>query len=198
MTYSENYDSTFKVYQKRIIKEINDRINILRSMGVTDYAINQMISRNRETPKLSKLLITKDYRIMLSDYDNTEIKIPILPKALYIFFLNHPEGMLFKEIRNHRKELLNIYMTISPREDLAKMEQSIDDIIDSSKNSINEKCSRIKSAFTRQFSKDFAQHYYISGNCGKPKRILLDRNLIINQSELKICKTNKQQKRKAQ
>jgi hypothetical protein len=192
MAHSEKYDSKFELSQERIIKEINDRINILRSMGIADYVINQMISRNRETPKLSKVLITEDYRILLPNYDNMEIKIPILPKALYIFFLNHPEGMLFKEIRNHRKELLNIYMTISPRKDLVKMEQSIDDIIDSSKNSINEKCSRIKSAFINKLTANLAHQYYISGNCGEPKRILLDRNLVINQSELKICKTNKQ------
>ena len=188
MINSKKYFSKDNFSQEKIIKEIIERINILRIMGVTDCIIKQVVSKNLEIPKLSKLVITEDFRIFLADYNNMEIKINVLPKVLYFFFLNHPEGILFKEIRDHHKELLNIYMTISGREDLAKMEQSIIDITDCSKNSINEKCSRIKSAFLKQFSMDFAQYYYISGNCGKPKRILLDRNLVINQSELKICK----------
>ncbi len=188
MTDSKKYFSTDKFFQEKIIKEIIDRINILRTMGLTDCIIKQLINKNSEFPKLSKLVITEDFRIFLADYNNMEIKINVLPKVLYFFFLNHPEGILFKEIRDYHKELLNIYMTISPRKDLSKMKQSIVDITDCSKNSANEKCSRIKSAFLKQFSMDFAQHYYISGNCGKPKRILLDRNLVINQSELKICK----------
>ena len=174
--------------QKQIINEIKVRIDILRTMGLSDIVIKQIITDNISSANPGELLITEDFKLLLPNQNNVEIKIPTLSKAVYFFFLNHPEGVLFKQMYKHRKELLNIYMTISPLINILQMEQSIDDIINNSKNSINEKCSRIKSAFANILPADLAQQYYITGNCGKPKRIILDRTLVINQSTVNICK----------
>ena len=165
-----------------IAKEIQDRINLLYAKGVSEYVISKIVSLPE--PKLSTLLITEDFRIFLPDYDNMEIKMPTLSKALYFFYLRHTEGVLFKELRDHKAELSEIYRTISPLENMEKIERSIDDIIDSTKNSVNEKCSRIKAAFVSQFNDNLAKQYYITGGAGKPKTIKLDRKLIINHSSL--------------
>ncbi len=165
-----------------IAKEIQDRINQLYAMGVSEYIISKIVSLPE--PKLSTLLITEDFRIFLPDYNNMEIKMPTLSKALYFFYLRHPEGVLFKELRDHKAELSEIYRTISPLENMDKIEKSIDDIIDSTKNSVNEKCSRIKAAFVSQFNDNLAKNYYITGGAGEPKRITLDGALIIDKSSL--------------
>ena len=159
-----------------IAKEIQDRISQLYAMGVSEYIISKIVSLPE--PKLSTLLITEDFRIFLPDYNNMEIKMPTLSKALYFFYLSHPEGVLFKELRDHKAELSEIYRTISPLENMDKIEKSIDDIIDSTKNSVNEKCSRIKTAFVSQFNENLAKNYYITGGAGEPKTIKLDRKLI--------------------
>jgi len=159
-----------------IAKEIQDRINLLYAKGVSEYIISKIVSL--PAPKLSTLLITEDFRIFLPDYNNMEIKMPTLSKALYFFYLRHPEGVLFKELRDHKTELSEIYRTISPLENMDKIEKSIDDIIDSTKNSVNEKCSRIKTAFVSQFNDNLAKNYYITGAAGEPKMIKLDRKLI--------------------
>ena len=46
-------------------------------------------------------------------------------------------------------------------------------------NSINEKCARIRGTFISQFDEELAQHYYIYGRRGEPKKISLPRDLVI-------------------
>ena len=162
-----------------IAKEIQARISKLYAMGVSEYVISKIVSLPE--PKLSTLLITEDFRIFLPDYNNMEINMPTLSKVLF-FYLNHPEGVLFKELRDYKKELYEIYRIISPFEDMKKMKKSIEDIVDSTKNSVNEKCSRIKAAFVSQFNDNLAKQYYITGNAGEAKKIKLDRTLINDKS----------------
>ena len=163
-----------------IAKEIQARINKLYAMGVSEYVISKIVSLPK--PKLSVLIITEDFRIFLPDYNNMEISMPTLSKVLFFFYLNHPEGVLFKELRDHKKELYEIYRTISPFEDMEKMKKSVEDIVDSTKNSVNEKCSRIKAAFVSHFNDNLAKHYYITGSAGVAKKIELDRSLINDKS----------------
>lgn len=162
--------------------EIQDRIQRLYNMGLNEAFIRQILSLPE--PKPSRLVITDDFRIVLPDYNNMEISMPMLSKAVYFFYLRHEEGVLFKQLRSYRPELYDIYCTISPREDTAKLLSSIDDIVDSTKNSINEKCSRIKSAFASKFQERLACQYYITGKPGEPKRIALDRKLVEDRSGL--------------
>lgn len=167
---------------KILSAEIQSRINKLYALGVNEALIRQIVALPK--PKLSPLVITDDFRIVLPEYNNLEIQISNLPKALYFLYLRHTEGMLFKELCHYRDELSEIYRTISPLEDIARMEQSIDDIVDSTKNSVNVNCSRIKTAFASQFRDELASQYYISGRARKPKCIVLDRSLVEDQSGL--------------
>lgn len=164
--------------------EIIQRIEKLKLLGVSDYVIRRLI--DLPEPKLSKLLITKDYRLFLTDYNNMEITMPTLSKVVYFFYLRHLEGLRFKELIDYRDELLFIYYRISNRGEVEKMEQSIDELVDSTRNSINEKCSRIRSAFVSRFCDDLAKNYYITYGEGRAKRIALDRVLVID--ELGIIK----------
>ena len=160
--------------------EIRQRIEEMRSIGVSDFVIKKLIAL--PDPKLSTLRITKDYGIFLPDYNNMEIALPTLSKVVYFFFLRHPKGLRFKELVDYREELLQIYRLISNRYDAAKMEQSIDDLVDSTGNSINEKCSRIRAAFVSRFSDDLAKNYYITGYSGEAKYIPLDRSLVMDEA----------------
>ena len=127
--------------------------------------------------KPSRLLVTADHRILLSDYD-TEIRLRQLPKALFLFFLRHEEGCRLKDLRDHREELLDIYWTLTNQEDARQVEKSIDSLVDPFSNSFNEKCSAIKSAFLSEISERYARYYYIQGPQGDVKRITLDRALV--------------------
>jgi hypothetical protein len=160
--------------------EIRQRIEEMRLIGVSDFVIKKLISLAE--PKLSTLQITKDFRIILPDYNNMEISMPTLSKVVYFFYLRHPKGLRFKELIDYRDELLQIYYRMSNRYDSAKMEQSIDELVDSTRNSINEKCSRIRAAFVSRFSDDLAKNYYITGRYGQAKYIPLDRSLVVDEA----------------
>ena len=79
--------------------------------------------------------------------------------------------------------LKDIYMQITNRLDFWKTQKSIDDIIDPTKNAINEKCSRIREAFIGKFDESLAQNYFITGVRLEPKRITLDRQLVVWETE---------------
>ena len=48
--------------------------------------------------KLSRLVITKDYRFVLADYNHQEVELQPVHKAVYLLFLAHPEGIEFKQL----------------------------------------------------------------------------------------------------
>lgn len=160
--------------------DINERIKQLQMSGVSSYVIRKLIVLPE--PKLSRLRITKDFQIILTDYDNLQISMPTLSKVVFFFFLRHPEGVRLKRLVEHKDELLQIYYRLSNREDIDKLEKSIDDLVDPTNNSINEKCSRIRAAFVNNFTDDLAKHYYIIGDSSTPKYINLDRSLVEDES----------------
>lgn len=163
----------------KIAREVKTRIEKLKLMGVSEYVIRHLVSLPEA--KLSRLRITNDYRIILIDYNNMEIPMPTLSKVVFFFFLRHPEGMRFKDMQDYKNELLQIYCRLSNRENIDRMEQSIEELVDTTRNSINEKCSRIRTAFVSRFSEELANNYCITGYLGREKRITLDRSLVIDE-----------------
>jgi hypothetical protein len=121
------------------------------------------------------------YRILLPAYDNLEIKMPPLPKALYILFLRHPEGIVLSSIADYREELLTIYKRLSPRADA---EGPVERLCSLSDNSIHEKLSQIKAAFVLP-EKEHKKQYIVETMVESDKRvrgeaigILLNRSLL--------------------
>lgn len=175
----DNADFDFNVH--RLSKEIQQRIEQLRHLGIGEAFILSLLAPPRQP---SPLVITPDFKLLLPEYDNMEIHLAPMSKALYFLFLRHPEGILLKHLCDHRTELADLYMLLSNRENLDKMNQSINDLVDSTKNSVNEKCSRIKEAFLLQFEESVARQYYITGSASDPKGILLPRHLVQDLSGL--------------
>lgn len=105
--------------------------------------------------------------------------MPPLSKAIYLLYLQHPEGIRFSYLPDYRRELLSMYELISGRDNREDIRRSIDDVTDPTRNSINEKCSRIKQAFLRVFDDSIARNYYITGERGEAKKILLPQDMIV-------------------
>lgn len=148
---------------------------MLRKEGVTDSFIKNLME---EKPKLSRLVVKSDFRILLPDYDNMEIKMEPLNKAVYILFLRHPEGIVFKHLPDYRKELMFFYQKIRQCEGRKAEWSTIENVTDPCQNLINEKCARIRGAFISQFSENIARNYFITGKRGEAKRIILPRDLV--------------------
>ena len=157
-----------------MMSEVQMLVERLRQSGVGEIALQRLF---KPTQKLSRIHV-RCGRIFLPDYNNMEIKMHPLSKAIYILFLRHPDGISFSYLPDYRNELMHIYCLISGRDSLEDIRKSIDDVTDPTRNSINEKCSRIKQAFLREFDDSIARNYYITGERGEAKKILLPREMV--------------------
>ena len=117
--------------------------------------------------KLSRLLITKDYRFFLMDLGNKEIELQPVHKAVYLLFLAHPEGIEFKRLTDYRAELTRYYMATAKMMDKEKILEGVDHLVNPLDNAINEKSSRIKKVFLDIMDEYTASYYIISGHTQK-------------------------------
>jgi hypothetical protein len=174
---------TFEV--KQLLNDLRIVVNKLKSRGVNSYWIECLIN---DPGKISRMVITRDHRIILPDYDNMEINMTPIVKAVYLLFLRHPEGINYKDLGDYRDELRAIYMDIKGSALNATMEQSIALAIDPLNNSINEKVARIREAFVTRFDERLATNYIIHGDRGEAKRIPLHRELVEWQQSVYLSK----------
>ena len=142
--------------------------------------------------KLSRLVITKDYRFILEDY-HQEVELQPVHKAVYLLFLAHPEGIEFKRLAEYREELTRYYMATAKMMDKEKIIEGVDHLVNPLDNAINEKCSRIKKVFLELMDEYRASYYFISSHTQKHiagssriwyerlKVITLPRELVVRQ-----------------
>lgn len=139
---------------------------------------------------LSRLIVTADLRLVI-ERGNRVVELSPVHRAIYLLFLNHPEGIEFKRLRDYRGELYSIYERMANRIDKEKIAETVDRLTNPLDNAINEKCSRIKAAFNALMDEYSASYYIISSHTtriveGSPKvwysrlkLITLPRNLVV-------------------
>jgi hypothetical protein len=169
-------DDLFDAESEAMISDLKKLVEALKNKGVNTMFIHGIVD---EGERLSSLVITKDYRIFLPEYQNREIIMPALPKAVFILFLKHPEGIRFKDLADYHDELLGIYRALNPIGGTKRQLQSIQAVTNPMSNSINEKCAQIREAFIKNFDDSLAKNYYITGKKGEPKRIVLAPSLVV-------------------
>lgn len=126
---------------------------------------------------LSELTVNTKNKILLSLYD-IEIKLEPLLKVVYLLFLNHLDGIKLKEISNHSKELNRIYTKLSPNTEIDKVSLRIDELLNTTNNSLHQKISKINKIFKDELGDKISPFYQISGSAGQPYKINLSSNLI--------------------
>lgn len=158
-----------------LMEEVKQRINILKDYGLSE---KEILSRLHEVQSRPQLTISRNYRILLGD-ERKEVHMEPLVKALYLLFLKHPEGIIFKDLPDYRHELAEIYNKIRPWGLTDRAIRSIEDVTNPMLNSINEKCARIRKVFVTILDGSIAEQYYIKGTRGDVKKISLPRDLVI-------------------
>jgi hypothetical protein len=159
-----------------LLDEVKEKVRKLRAYGVQDADIEAALHEEKGLPRL---VVTKDYRIVIAGRKQREVKMEPLVKAVYLLFLAHPEGILFKRLPDYREELTRIYVKLRPTGLTDRVLRSIEDVTNPILNSINEKCARIRSAFIREFDESLAKNYFVTGERGDPKKISLPRDLVV-------------------
>lgn len=160
-----------------IFKQVLDKYYEGKLCDKTIWRLGTREEKSRNAIKLSRLSIAKDGTILLADYQK-EVKMEPIVKAVYLLFLNHPEGIAFKYLPDYRKELTDLYQKIKPLGLTERAIRSIEDVTNPLLNSINEKCSRIRAAFLPEIDSSLLEQYIITGKGGEVKKITLPRNLV--------------------
>jgi hypothetical protein len=165
--FGESSDAILRLIEKREFAILNKLISLI-------LVNTSILSRLRITSKSNK------YRIYLVDYtgpDSTEVEIEMgaLPKTLFIFYLNHPEGIRFKDLLDYEKELSDIYGKISSRNKEANF-NAIKELVNPLSNSVNEQAAAIKKAFISKVSPIISGNYHITGVPRNAKVITLPRD----------------------
>lgn len=158
-----------------LIKEMQENVQILKDYGMTE---EEIISQLFCCKPLPKLIISRNYRIFLGD-ERIEVHLEPLVKAVYLLFLKHPEGIVFKDLPDYREELAKMYNKVRPWGLTDRALKSLEDVTNPMLNSINEKCARIRKAFGALLDSSVAGQYYIKGVRGKAKKIALPRELVV-------------------
>lgn len=143
--------------------------------------------------RLSRLVITEDYRFILADCQNREVELQPVHKAVYLLFLAHPEGIEFKRLGDYKDELTRYYMATAKTLDKEKVIEGVAHLVNPLDNAINEKCSRIKKVFLDMMDEYTASYYIISGHTKKhvagSSRIWYERLKVITLPRELVVKT---------
>ncbi|WP_426094065.1 hypothetical protein [Flavobacterium sp. DSR2-3-3] len=161
----ENLDEDAKEKIRGIqiqLRELKDSGQLLFALPILKDILNNEANKIN-LDSTNTIAISYDYRIVLPHFDNLEIQLSHLTKAVYILFYNNPYGINIKELYNYKKELENLYSKISNQLDYDKMMQSVEDLVKPESKAIYTHISRIKSAFYKQMDFVYAKNFIVAG-----------------------------------
>ncbi|MBQ9636837.1 MAG: hypothetical protein IJV36_02930 [Prevotella sp.] len=167
-----------------LLDEVKEKVRKLRAYGVDE---SEIVAAMNEEDLFPQLVVTEDYKVVLADETNMEIKMEPLVKAVYLLFLSHPEGIVLKCLPDYREELTQLYLMLRPYGITNRVLQSIEDVTNPTLNSINEKCARIRKMFSEVLPRSVARYYSISGKRGEAKKIDLVRANVVWRCNLPIA-----------
>ena len=166
-----------------LLEEVKEKVRKLKAYGVNDVEI---IATMNEEEMFPQLIVTEDFKILLSGEEKREVRMEPIVKAVYLLFLSHPEGIVLKCLPDYRSELTKIYLLLRPSGLTDRARKSIMDVTNPTLNSINEKCARIRKIFSEMLPHGVAKYYAISGKRAEAKKIDLVRANVIWECHLEF------------
>ncbi len=172
------------------LQTIKAQIEILRENGQLSllapkiYKFLQKSIDGIVYTNVEPILVTEDFKILIPNYNNLEIKLSHLTKSIYLLFLSSPEPIDLKDLHQHKDRLFFIYKQVSNQLSHDKMMESIEELIKPNSEAIYVHFSRIKSVFHTHFTEYIGFIYCIIGEKGKPKEIQLNREKIVFECKL--------------
>lgn len=138
-----------------------------------------------EKEEMSRIVIDKNGRIFLPSYSSMEVKMPYLPKTVFIFFLIHKEGIEFKSMYSYIQELYEIYQIVALEKntEASKIRRSLENLVEPVNNRIYETCSIIRRSFSMVIPELLMEFYCITGKRGEKHQIRIDSSLIEIENE---------------
>lgn len=120
-----------------------------------------------------------NYKIQFPDLANIELKLDKIEKTIYLFFLGKPGGVKLNMLDEHREELIELYLKVSPTSDRATATRRIHERTDNTNTQkISKTISKIRRKINDLVGDEMGEHYIIAGANGEVKKIGVDRNLV--------------------
>jgi hypothetical protein len=150
---------------------------------ILDGIRNSMTFRNRSSllQQPSRLEIRGHSRkIFFTDLGGLELRLNPKEKSIYLFYLNHPEGIIISHLQDYKEEITQLYSRFSNQSEPETINRAIETLINPLDNDINVVLSRINGKIKKAVGESLYEYYCISGERGDRKKISLDRELINN------------------
>lgn len=142
--------------QKQKLATLMENSRYLISAGLSIQMIRLLAQAENE---LSELQITDDYRILLPGFNNMEIPLKPLQKAMFIVFRNHPEGVCKADMSQLSEEIYNIYRKTSDKWNIFKLKSNVKALSDENTTTFEDKCKAMRRQFLARLDETIAKHY---------------------------------------
>jgi hypothetical protein len=174
LSYSEKNDSN-RVYMNQLIQ-------------IMDGVRSNLMFRDR-----SKYLRTNSriefrgmmHKMYLTDLGDLQVNLNPTERALYLVFINHPEGISRADLIDFRSELIYYYAFFSNSCDNNQINEAVDLLTNALEQKLMQVLSRIRRKFKDTVGEEQYKTYSIEAHDGKYK-ILLDRELVSYDSHAKL------------
>jgi len=160
-------------------EKISDKL-ITHILDILDGIRTQLLFRmkfNRRIQAVS-ISVNENNKILLPTLGNLEIKLTPLFKTLFIFYLNHTEGISFSDLAKYKDELNKLYRKLNKRIPDKEIGLTIDMVLNKDTDFFSINKSRLNSAITKQLGEPLASFYKISGKPREAFKINVPKELI--------------------
>jgi len=123
-----------------------------------------------QSSSLSPIKINKEDSTIFFSAMEKEVRLPAIGLTLYLFYLSKKEGVAFKELKNYKTELLDIYKSLNRGVDIKKAESAVRSLTDIN-DYFNGYVSSIKKDILAVMPENVAADYFIKGGRNKPYSI---------------------------
>jgi len=117
-------------------------------------------------------------RIFLTDLGDLEINLNPKERALYLLYLNHPEGITRSHLVDHKVELRSYYAMFSQQPSNDLIDEAISRLTDVTDNNMNEVMARIRAKFRQCVGEQQFEDYSIMATPEGTHKIRLNRELV--------------------
>ena len=157
-----------------------DSMDAAQLLSLIQRAKELLSGRLQEAPtEAPSLIITPDYRIFMGSRRGPEIRMRPMSKAVFLLFLRHPEGIAFGQIGRYKAELEGYYRRISRCGTNEEIGRCLDRVLNAASRDLSVAASRAAEALAGILEEEYLPSYVIAGERGGPKRISLDRRLVV-------------------
>lgn len=166
----------------RYRQHLPDDDGILKRDDNKECLCNDLLAESicdAEYTAISPILFDENFNMSLPLYPQVEITLEPLPKALYILFLHHPEGILLKDIYLYEDELKKIYSLVSGRRNPTVINRMFRSLVDPTEAPLHKNLSIIRRCFTSKLNYNIARNYIPAHGRRKAHNIPLESDFVI-------------------